>query len=447
MKISLRPPRGVVLHNLIKVLKQWKTSFSLFDKAAIGVLVVLIILTSWRWTVAASQYKYLAPAVGGVFTEGVVASSLDAIDLGRLTKSGLDKIDPSGQIAPDLATSWSLSDDKLSYTFVINSKYSSYDISDVLKKNPTAISQAAISLPDQHTIKFTLQEPNNNFLTDLSKPLFPYGPYKLDKKTANEIRLKINGDYFSDKPFIEKFIVRMYKDQNSLQNAANNSDISGAMDLATVPVDFQQKTLTMGKKHILFINSSKSYLKAVKVRDQLLSGQKPDSITTLDVLEVNGVSEDADYLSLKDKLTAANVKLNVRKVSLKDAVVNDLPQRNFDLLYLLVNEGPSHDPYLFYNSKERTGSGQNFAELANADIDKLTNDYRGATDQAQKTDLLNKINDAVGKEKVTVEYKNIESTYAISNDIKGFCVNSICSQDSDRFSQVAKWYIEQKKVR
>ncbi len=278
---------------------------------------------------------------------------------------------------------------------------------------------------------------------NLTKPIFTQGPYLVGKKTKNVVLLKINSDYPLERPCGEKFTVRIYSDQKALEKAAQKNSITGAAGLEKLPEGWQEKKITLGKKHVLFVNSSKSYLKSTKVRDQLLSGSKPEGIQTLDVLEVNGDKLDADYVALKDKLKAAGIELKERRVSLKDALSEDLPKRNYDLLYLLVNEGDRLNPYALWNSANRSGEGQNFAELANADVDRLTEEYQNTTDEAKKVEILAKINEEIASEKVAVEYKNIETNYAVSEKVKGFAVAPTSSYEVSRFDLANKWYLRE----
>jgi len=447
MKIALRGLPRVKLNTFQYTLKHWRTSFTLVDKITLVVIAFLIILTSFKWAQAANQYKNLAPKNGGTFIEGIVGNSLDNIDLGHLTKDGLLMVDEKGNISPNLASSWEVSTDKLTYKFTLVQGVSAYDIQDFLKKNPIYLSYATAAAVAPNIVQFKLAEPNINILSDLSQPIFPYGPYKVDKKSKSEIHLKRNSDYPLSKPYIDKFIIRLYPDQNSLDRAAAKGKVTGAVNLSNIPAGWQQKTVPLTRKHILFINSSKPYLKKTKVRDQILSGQKPDEISSLDVLEVNGEKTDADYEQLKAKLTQAGVELKIRKVALKDALKDDLPRRNYDLLYILANEGYAQDPYLFWNSSQRSGAGQNFSEVASADLDEMTKEYRQTDDKAKREELMGKINELVAKEKVAVEYKNLETVYAVSPKLKGFSVSPVWSSETDRFALVGSWYFFEKRVR
>ncbi len=445
MEVPLRRLPRIRLHSFITVIKNWKSLFSAYEKVILAFCFLLIVFCSWKWAEASGTGE-MAPAKGGSFIEGVVATSVDNIDLGRLVKAGLVSYDETGAITPDLAKSWTIADDKLSYQFQLQDKISSVDLSNILVKNPSYLLGATFSAPSENVLAIQLTKQDPNLLSEVSKPLFPYGPYQISKKKKSEIRLVVNKSYHLEKPYIEKFTVRIYSSKDELAKAAKKGSVTGALGLDEAPQNWQTSKITLSKKHILFINSAKTYLKSLKVRDQLLNGQKPDSIKTLDILEVNGEGIDQDYEDFKKKLTDAGIELKIRKIKFKDAVLSDLPKRNYDLLYLLVDDGLSKDPYKFWNSSQRTGDGQNFAELANADLDKLTEQYREASDD-KKGEILAKINEEVASERVAVEYKHLEQNYYVSNKIKGFKVDTMCSCEGDRFNEVTKWYISEKKKR
>ena len=136
-------------------------------------------------------------------------------------------------------------------------------------------------------------------------------------------------------------------------------------------------------------------------------------------MEVNGDKEDQDYINYKKKLEESGIKLSTRKVDLKDAVKEDLPKRNYDLLYILVDQSPSNDPYSFFNSSKRSANGQNFAEIANADLDEYTESYCISSGE-EREKLRNEILKLVDGEKVVKEFDNIKQTYFVSTKIKGF---------------------------
>ncbi len=447
MEIPLRGSSRVKINTFRFIAKHWKTIFPTWEKFSLLLIALLVALTSVSWVWAASQTKMTAPKEGGTFIEGVVSNNIESIDLGRLTKSGLTRINEQGQVSPDLALTWEISPDKLTYKFNLVDRVTSYEIADNVNNAPTYLPKATLTPVDSKTLNIALQEPDSNLLTEVSQPIFPHGPYTVDKKTQTEIRLKRNTNYHLARPYYDKFIIRTYSDQQSLQKAADHNKVTAAINLEKTPENWQEKTMSLGKKHYLFINSSKTYLKKTKTRDALLNGTKPDGVSSLDVLEVNGQQEDADFEAWKQKLVAAGVEVKSRRVALKDALKEDLPKRNYDVLYILIAEGQAQDPYLLWNSTQRSSVGQNFAELANADIDELTENFRAETDPAKKAELMDKIKQAVAQEKVSVEYRNLTAKYSVSGKVKGFSVSPTISCEVDRFAQCGAWYLYEKRVK
>src|SRR3989344_379567 len=84
-----------------------------------------------------AKTSVVVPAPGGTLTEGVIGSArfinpLLAIsepdrDLAYLVYSGLTRISPNGSIIPDLASSYEISDDGLTYTFTLRPDLTFHD--------------------------------------------------------------------------------------------------------------------------------------------------------------------------------------------------------------------------------------------------------------------------------------------------------------------------------
>lgn len=445
MEPSLRALKRVKLHSIIYTLKHWKVSFSRFEKIGLVFLALGFVLTSFQWALAASKSGQFGPLPGGTYIEGIVSNDIENIDLGHLVKSSIVKIDEQNQVVGDLADKWEISSDNLSYGFDLKNGVSAAEIVDTIDKNPTFFPGVMVEFVSDKKVIFKLDEPDGSLLLKLTKPVFPFGPYKLDKKTKNEIRLKRDKNYFGDKPLIDRVIVKIYPDQNQLQKAADKNQITGALGLNNLPKNWQQKKLTLNKKHILFINSSKTNLKSTKVRDDLFNGKKPSKVDSLEILEVNGTEHDKEYDEFKEKLKSAGIDLKVREVPLKEALKEDLPKRNYDMLYILLSEDVSRDPYELWNSQKRSSDGQNFAEVANATLDELTLEYKGTSDQAKQKEILEKINKVVENEKIAIEYKNIETSYSVSSKVKGFCINERSVCEADRFDHQEDWYFFERK--
>jgi len=105
-------------------------SFSCKEKKALLILAGLFVV-SFLWLVQSvnQEFKVTVPAHGGTLTEGIIGtprlinpvlaiSDADR-DITELVYSGLIRKMPDGEIVPDLASSYEISNDGLSYTFTL----------------------------------------------------------------------------------------------------------------------------------------------------------------------------------------------------------------------------------------------------------------------------------------------------------------------------------------
>lgn len=144
------------------------------------------------------------PARGGSLTEGIlsipahinpllatseIGSEADR-DLTALVYSGLLRIDKDGNFIPDLAESYTVSEDGLTYTFILKpglvwhdgEKITSEDITFTVKtaqdnriKSPKRVNWDGVSVenPDNRTIVFTLKKPYAPFLENATLGILP----------------------------------------------------------------------------------------------------------------------------------------------------------------------------------------------------------------------------------------------------------------------------------
>lgn len=220
----------------------------------------------------------------GEYTEGVIgqpqyvnpvlASGNDAdADLSALIYSGMFKYDQNGKLVPDLAESYEVSDDMLTYTVHLRNgvkwqdgeKFSADDvlftiqtIQDPAFKSPLRQSWQGVGIEvvDENTVNFLLQTPYAFFMNNLIVGIIPKhiwegvapgnfllsdynlhpvgtGPYKFSNfaKDADgnilNYDLIANDDYYGEKPFITDFSFAFYFDEDSLLAAYNNKQVFG----------------------------------------------------------------------------------------------------------------------------------------------------------------------------------------------------------------------------
>ncbi|NTW26992.1 MAG: hypothetical protein HGA36_01575 [Candidatus Moranbacteria bacterium] len=224
------------------------------------------------------------PANGGEYTEGIVGQPLyinpllsqtseaDS-DLAQLIFSGLFKYDKDGNVVPDLADSYAVSDDQREYTVSLkknllwhdgeilnaNDAFFTFNIlQDAAYKSPLrqGLQGVEVSLTDDYTIKFSLKNPYIGFLDNLTTGLLPKhiweniaqekfalaesnlhpigsGPYSFanfQKDSDGNIltlQLVANKNFHDGRPYISKITFNFYPDDDALIAAYNKKEIMG----------------------------------------------------------------------------------------------------------------------------------------------------------------------------------------------------------------------------
>ncbi|MEI7810384.1 MAG: ABC transporter substrate-binding protein [bacterium] len=222
------------------------------------------------------------PMHGGSMTEGIVGSPrfINPIlsfsdtdnDLTSLVYSGLMRKDNDGNLIPDLAEKYKMSDDGLSYIFTLKNNLYFHDgkpltADDVLftinevknpaTKSPKKANWDGISVDkiDAKTIKFTLKQPYAAFLENSTLGILPQhlwsstssnspieindlntnpigsGPYEvksIDKQssgTINSYELSSFNKFSLGKPYIDKITLRFYANEKELVSAMENGEV------------------------------------------------------------------------------------------------------------------------------------------------------------------------------------------------------------------------------
>ena len=213
--------------------------------------------------------------------------NLDDISTQPFLYSGLVKIDHAGQVIPDLAEKWSVSNDYLTYTFTLRpdakfgngKKVTSHDITFTLRRaaslDASYVSQNAVRRIlgydkvknggnfsgvreiDDQTIEITLAQPIQGFLYNLAMPVLyivdsdnilankqwyqqpnATGPYEMVKYVAkNYALLRRKDDYYGEVPRI-RYILFIY--QNHGNAALANTDSYAANLYDVIKLDYIQ---------------------------------------------------------------------------------------------------------------------------------------------------------------------------------------------------------------
>ncbi len=282
----------------------------------------------------------VVPAAGGTFTEAVVGaprrlnplfdrSNAVDHDLDRLIFSGLMRFDENGLPVADLAESWAVSADGLSYTFVLRDGLRWHDgeamtVDDVLftigllqaadfpgQADVAALWQkVAVSSPNPNTIRFTLPEPFAPFLDYTAIGILPKhllsaftasqlisnafnfapvgtGPMKLTSLQVAEGKivgavLEPNPYYAGKTPFLHRIQFRFYADADSAYAAYAAGEVLALSQFTPVTLAAALKNPQLAvyssrlpQYSLIFLNQkqeSVNFFQEKKVRQALLAG-------------------------------------------------------------------------------------------------------------------------------------------------------------------------------
>ncbi|HBU27790.1 TPA: hypothetical protein DEB00_01590 [Candidatus Uhrbacteria bacterium] len=350
LKKGSRFPSFAQLTHLPKLIS--KRERPIFWTAAVVALLSFVFIFVWGYT----THLVIVPAHGGTYTEGLIgspqfinpiyasANDVDA-DISRLVYSGLMKWDPQAGLIPDLAESYTVSDDELVYTLSLRSDAMWHDGTPVTPRdiiftfhtiqNPDYGSPlngtfrgVSIEQVDERTVSFTLDESFAPFLSTLGVGILPAdywgeldpgtmrlaernlvpigsGPYKFDtleKDTLGVIKsykLQRNTSYYAGTPFINTFIFKFYPDTVSAIEALNSRRVEG---IAFAPKDQLSKlngqivTPSLPQITALFFNLKKDIVSDKNMRVALGSAINKD-ILVQEILQNQAAVTNSPVLS------------------------------------------------------------------------------------------------------------------------------------------------------
>lgn len=200
------------MHKFLSFIKKFRipkkqeliASLASFSKKEFYIFVCIVLVSFISMLIILNKLnnKFLVdvPMKGGSITEGIIgiATLVNPViaisdadkDLASLVYSGLVRRMPDGSFIPDLAESYTVSPDGLTYTFIIKKKASFQDgkevtaddilftinkIKDPLIKSPRRIGWDGINVEriDDKTVSFKLKQPYISFLDNMTIGILP----------------------------------------------------------------------------------------------------------------------------------------------------------------------------------------------------------------------------------------------------------------------------------
>jgi len=259
------------------------------------------------------------PAQGGNLTEGIVgtprfvnpilANSLADQDLVSLVYSGLMRKDNSGNLIPDLALSYEVSKDALTYTFVLRDDIYFHDgkpvtvddiiftintIKDPLVTNPKQGNWQSVLVEkiDDKNVKFILAQPFVSFLENTTLGIMPShiwssspielneaninaigsGPYKVEsvnKQSSgliNYYKLTAFKKFNLGRAYVKSLTLRFYANEEELLSALQSNEVDQISSIAPASAlklkekSYRIESLTLPRVFGLFFNQNQNQI-------------------------------------------------------------------------------------------------------------------------------------------------------------------------------------------
>jgi len=309
-------------------LKSFRNSLlSLIDKMNVservifGLLAIILVASSLALLKRASDILSIEiPIRGGVLREGVIGypRSINPLlpvtdsgrDLSTLIYSGLMKISGDGTLVPDLAESYTVSEDGLTYTFILRDKLHFHDntpvsafdveftvkrVTDPIIKSPLGANWDGVTVKavDSKTVVFTLRKPYAPFIENATLGILPMhiwkdvgsdaflfsefniepvgsGPYKVREIKRNSAglplyyRLSAFTDYANGAPFINDIYVYFYNNETDLISAYQEGSIDSMSSISPQSAQSIDKVRSnvlqspLPREYALFLNQNQS---------------------------------------------------------------------------------------------------------------------------------------------------------------------------------------------
>ncbi len=244
--------------------------------AVVGVILLVVLLGYLAYTTT----TVISPDVGGTYVEGIagrpsyinpILSQYNQVDkdLVSLIFSSLADINERGEIVPDLARDWDVSDDGLVYTFYLRrdvfwqdgEPFTADDVLFTVEAIQDENYQGAPELAElwrtvavekinDYTVSFTLEAPLATFLDYTTIGILPRhlladvpasellrdqfnvrpvgtGMFKIGEVSGEHVILEANPDYHGETPLLSKIEFKFYPDYQSIFSAYQQGEVEG----------------------------------------------------------------------------------------------------------------------------------------------------------------------------------------------------------------------------
>jgi peptide/nickel transport system substrate-binding protein len=309
--------------------------------------------------------------------------------------------------------------------------------------------------------------------------------------TITSVTLAANNNYFGATPNISTVEFKFYQDPQSLAAAYNTGQID-SFGLSTydpvisdLAVRYKAYYLNSYRYYAIFINpaTAPQQLQNPDVRyalSQLIDrtalvnnvlgghGQALYGPTTLAQNPVQGGSSTSTMALLQGlslQLTvpddpflvktadiiqgewaAAGINISLNVLPTQTIQEDTLQSSDYSLLLFGNITDSSQDLFAFWDSSQRFYPDQNLSLYDNPAVDANLEQYRSTFDSTQRAQLLNTISNQIASDMPAIFLYSPDYAYIATPTLGGFGSQKEISVASDRFSDIANWYVNTKRV-
>ena len=165
------------------------------------------------------------------------------------------------------------------------------------------------------------------------------------------------------------------------------------------------------------------------------------SLATSDAPDLKNAAE-----IIKKNWTESGAKVNLSVFELGDLNQNIIRPRKYDALLFGEIVGRDPDPFVFWHSSQRNDPGLNIALYTNPKVDKILEEARRTTDEAERIKKYEDFQKELVDETPAIFLFSPDFLYLVSSKIRGLENVHEISTAPERFSQIYNWYIKTEKV-
>jgi ABC-type transport system substrate-binding protein len=448
---------------------------------------VLIIFESLKIYYAKTQ---LVPDFGGEYTEiiqgdakyfsPILAKTDSERAVSNLIYSSLVRIDEKNQPIPDLAESWQISEDGLTYTFILKQGvlfhggqvFDSEDvvatisaIQDEANKSPLneMWSGVVVDTADDYTVSFTLPKQYGPFIYNcnfkvvskddvssaLSSSYNGTGPYRFVNNVATdegrlEVNLESHGGYYAGPPLISKIKFIISNEPDISEKRIKDLGVNAISSIENVQIaDFHDFTFTAGRNLMLFPNTRNAPFQDEAIRKKILSGNKVEGDVKIRFVFLDNETQKQKAKDVVSILEKSGVKIESVALSVHD-YAESLKKKDYNLLLYGYDWSYDLDLYTFWHSSQLEKS--NFSGYSTKEDDIYLEDTRMILDGAERQKRYDEFMNKISGLSLFVDYGQKRYPLFISESVKNVKIVKH-GRPEDRFNDIISWYINEKRVK